>query len=79
MIPSRVESLCCVAVVEDRGTPLVTYTLRQAERLIRDLTVERDEAKRQRDSPGFRFLQQWILELKSSVRVAKKKHNPCCP
>jgi len=79
VIPSRSQSLRYVAVVEDRGTPLVTYTLRQAEGLIRDLAVERDEAKRQRDSPSFRFLRQWILELKSSVRVAKKKNTPCCP
>lgn len=79
MMPSPFRSSQCVAVVEDRGTPLVKYSLRQAEELLRFLATEKRRAEHQMDSAGSRFFKKWITELKSSVRVAKEEQDPCCP
>jgi len=72
-------SSCRVAVVEDRGIPLVKYSVPEAEELIRELRIKRDQARERGDVPGFRFFKQWVLDLKTAVKETRAERSLDCP
>lgn len=68
-----------VSVIDEPGVPPLKYTIPQAERLIRDLEMKRDQSKQRRDKHAHRFFSQWVLELKVAAAVAKVDRTSDCP